>query len=351
MAHRPQQPETLFDGSTADDSAAAKAARELLQNRDKHKREANVKSDVDNLLRAMQVGHVEKEYQTGNGPADFYLPNRRAFIECKAYPLAADPDKPQDRDPPETPLQQLNRYVLTEIEDTLRSPMLPGFEAVWSGADWTGIVTDGSHWHVYRYPHAHNATPRLVERKQLHTEGDVLVALLEQALSVEVPGKTWIPQKPGVLFTDLKDALDDLYRQLPGKAVGPTQTKRNLWLDMMTTSGMVPLDEAGQERLFLSHSFLIVVVRLVSHTLAAPNQPDWESALRDGFASWVLDFDRGRRWAGDVWQRVDGYDWRKRRGDVLRDLYHQYVSEQDRKVFGEYYTPDWLAALMVEEVA
>lgn len=351
MAHLPKQPETLFDAGTTDDSPAAKAARQLLANRNKHKRnEANVQSDVDNLLRAMEVGHIEREYQTATGPADFYLPNRRAFIECKAYPHAADPEKEQDRDPPESPLEQLNRYVLPEIEDTLRSPMLPGFEAVRSSEDWTGIVTDGSNWHVYRYSHAPNAVAQLEKRVQLHTESDVLVALLEQALSIEVPGKTWIPQEPGVLFTDLKEALDDLYRQLPRKAVGPTQTKRNLWLDMMTTSGMVPSDDAGQERLFLSHSFLIVVVRLVSHTLAAPNQPDWTSALQDGFASWVLDFERGRRWVGDVWQLVDGYDWRKRRGDVLRDLYHQYVSEQDRKVFGEFYTPDWLAALMVEEV-
>ena len=164
-------------------------------------------------------------------------------------------------------------------------------------------------------------------------------------------GKEWIPEKPGELFSDLKDDLDDLHLHLPKKAVGPTLTKRKLWVDMMETSGMVPDDDDGQQRLFLAHSFLIVVARLVSHALRGPRQRDaWSLALADGFASWVLDFSRGQRWAWRVWDRVDGYDWRRRRGDVLRDLYHAYVSAQDRKVFGEFYTPDWLAALMVDEV-
>ena len=339
-----------MDGENA--TAATEAARELLQNRVRHRRsEGNVQSDVDALVRAMQVGHIELQYQTGQGPADIYLPNRRAFIECKAFPLAADPDKPQGRNRPESPKQQLDRYVLAEIETEIRSPMLPGLGDAPPNAPWTGIITDGSHWHVYRYPHAADAASELTMSEQIHTEDDALIALLETALSIQVPGKAWIPQQPGELFTDLKDKLDDLYRNLPRKARMPTQTKRQLWLDMMTTSGMVPTDDAGRERLFLAHSFLIVVVRLVSHTLKAPNPPSaWTEALQDGFASWVLDFDRGQRWAARVWQVVDRYDWRRRRGDVLRDLYHQYVAAQDRKVFGEFYTPDWLAALMVEEV-
>ena len=163
-------------------------------------------------------------------------------------------------------------------------------------------------------------------------------------------GKEWIPEAPGDLFSDLKDHLDGLYKDLPKRAEAPTDTKQKLWLDMMQTSGMVPREKPDQQWLFLAHSFLIVVVRLVSHTLRGRKVEDLSEALRDGFASWVLDFERGRKWARQVWERVDGYDWRQRRGDVLRELYHRYVSEADRKVFGEFYTPDWLAAFMVREV-
>ena len=33
----------------------------------------------------------------------------------------------------------------------------------------------------------------------------------------------------------------------------------------------------------------------------------------------------------------------------MQSLYMKFVSERDRRVFGEYYTPDWLAALVVDE--
>ena len=182
-------------------------------------------------------------------------------------------------------------------------------------------------------------------------ESEELVAFLAETLGSEMLGKEWVPEKPGALFSDLKAELDDLHRTLPRKARGSTETKHRLWLDLMKTSGMVPGNKRGQERLFIAHSFLIVVVRMVSHTLTGTRVKDeWKSALKDGFASWVLDFSRGQRWAERTWERTNGYDWRKRRGDVLRDLYHEHVAKEDRKVFGEFYTPDWLAAMMVEEV-
>ena len=242
--------------------------------------------------------------------------------------------------------------MLAEIQNELgMQPSLPGLATDIPAGGWTGIVTDGSSWHVYRYPDEPDATGSLESSHQFVNEAEALAEFLADALGTDMVGKEWIPEKPGELFSDLKNELDALHRQLPRKAIAPTLTKQKLWLDMMRTSGMVPTGEAGRKRLFLAHSFLIVVVRLVSHTLAGVRQGDeWMSVLTDGFASWVLDFSRGQNWAERVRNLVDGYDWRRRRGDVLRELYHRYVAEQDRKVFGEFYTPDWLAALMVGEV-
>ena len=333
--------------SSGKSQAIVDAGAHLLGNRHRHRTEGNVQSDVEALLRAMDVGTIESHYQLGNDQADIYLPNRRAFIECKPYPKAADPEKQQSRKIPESPRQQLDRYVRAEIKNELS--MLPGLSGA-PDADWIGIVTDGAHWHVYRYPHEARATSSPQSQELFVNEADALAKFLRNTLGAEMVGKEWIPGEPGELFTDLKTELDDLYRYKPSKADAPTLTKRKLWLDMMQTSGMVPADKAGQERLFLAHSFLIVVARMVSHTLNARRGEPWKPALRDGFAAWVLDFARGDAWTDKVWDRVDGYDWRRRRGDVLRDLYQRYVSEQDRKVFGEFYTPDWLAALMVEEV-
>ena len=48
--------------------------------------------------------------------------------------------------------------------------------------------------------------------------------------------------------------------------------------------------------------------------------------------------------------RIHSYEWRKTQGDVLRPLYEQFVDKSDRNDFGEVYTPDWLAEMMVKEV-
>ncbi len=329
------------------DEQIAEAATRLLANRERHRTEGNVQSDIEALLRALGVGTIESHYQIGSEQADIYLPNRRAFIECKAYPKAADPDKPQSRKKPETPREQLDRYVHAQIEYEASTV----FSAAGQNAGWLGIVTDGSNWHIYRYPNEAAAEGDPVEHAHFLTEADALATLLANQLGADMVGKEWIPEKPGDLFSDLKDRLDLLHAQLPPSVAETTATKHKLWLDMMETSGMVPADDAGKDRLFLAHSFLIAVVRLVSHSLKPlRGRSASESAIKDGFASWVLDFERGRRWISDLWELVDNYDWQSRRSDVLRDLYHSYVDPEDRKVFGEFYTPDWLAALMVQEV-
>ena len=326
------------------------AAKRLLSNRSRHHIEGNVQRDVEALVQSIpDIGTVESQYQTGQGRADIYLPNRKVIIECKGYPKAKDPEKPQARQDAEPIQRQLDRYVRSEIDHERGS--LPAQGERWpTEAGWTGIVTDGTHWHVYRYSLAPSVDSNKEPLREFRTESEPLAAFISETLGSDKVGKEWIPESPGELFSNLKKQLDDYYRELPGKAQAATETKRKLWLDMMRTSGMVPSDSAGQERLFLAHSFLIVIVRLVSHSLRNRGANELQDALSDGFAGWVLDFERGRKWVQEVWKRVDDYDWRRRKVDVLRELYHRYVNEADRKVFGEFYTPDWLAAFMVREV-
>ena len=181
--------------------AVSSADQLLSSNRNRHRTEANVRSDIVVMLREMNLGTIELEYQTGEGPVDIFLPNRSSFIEVKAYPNASDPDSIQSgRD--ETIRQQLDRYVHAEIEqeDILKS--------IDSSSTWTGIITDGRHWHFYEYPHELKSTPKLIESLSLINESQKLIESLVSVLGSEMQGKEWIPAEPYMLFSSFKEELD-----------------------------------------------------------------------------------------------------------------------------------------------
>ena len=98
--------------------------------------------------------------------------------------------------------------------------------------------------------------------------------------------------EPADLFRDHEKALGSLYRQLPRAVRTRTETKRQLWLDMLRVSGIAPHDNDA-DRLFVTHSLLIAIARLVAHGLTRDRE-DWRAALDDGFVSWISDSHPGR---------------------------------------------------------
>ena len=115
---------------------------------------------------------------------------------------------------------------------------------------------------------------------------------------------------------------------------------------MLRVSGIAPHDnDAG--RLFVTHSLLIAIARLVAHGLTRDRGG---LARRPRRRLRVLDLGpgpgMGRRAAPDHREaRLEAPP--ARRHAVL--VHRVRVGPGDRKVFGEYYTPDWLAALIVRE--
>ena len=270
----------------------------------------------------------------------------RTIIETKTNGLADHPNKPQARENNETPLQQLERYLRAEITTEL------GYLDLENQGDrpWLGILTDGCVWHAWRYAHEANAT-----RQELFTDfrpsnATELIARIGPLFGGNPVGKPWIPERPQEIFKDSLPKLDNVMGTLSDRAQRETDTKRLLWLDMLRTSSMAPDNDYQQQRLFVAHSFLVTIARGVVHTVACPNEyPDPKRILEDGFVAWILESHAGRRWAQELLDRVHGYEWRRRHGDVLRSVYEAFIDADDRKIFGEYYTPDWLAELLVEE--
>lgn len=314
-------------------------------------REARLRAELDNICR--ELGYdTDIEYQTGEGPADIYLPTRRAFIETKGFGLA-DPNRPSSSG--ETQEEQCERYVKAEHNRELNWLDLNQTRSL----PWQAILTDGHKWWVWCW----NATAdgKLAE-KFLYAEREFLQGQDEDAiiwlreLTHESTGKPWIPANPYAEFEIYIPQLRKIHDDL--KSDQATVTKYDLWLDMLKASGCAPEDDVQARDLFLNHTLLVTIARAVINTLRSPaNQKSAEYAMSEGFAAWPqarnqfgATHNEGLRWIESVFATADKFDWRRRAKDVMRNLYEQLIPVAQRKAYGEYYTPDWLAGMLVERI-
>ena len=321
------------------------AANQLLL-ADRDRLEASIRYDIVQMLDTMSIDY-ELEYQTDSGPADIYLYRMRVFLETKASGLADHPDNPQPRENKESPRAQLERYILSEITREMGMLELDGF----ADRKWVGILTDGHLWHAWSYDHDETASATQLFRDFRPKSSEELLQKLSFLTTDEPIGKPWIPANPRSVFQQDLIQLDEIYTNLPKIFRSSTETKINLWLEMLRTACMEPENDASKHKLFVRHTFLVCLARGIVFTLTSPSSDiDSEEVLGDGFIAWVIESTKGKNWSKAFLQRIQQYEWRRRRGDVLRSLYEQIVDPIDRKIFGEYYTPDWIAEWLVEEV-
>ena len=245
----------------------------------------------------------------------------------------------------ESPKQQLDRYVQalrTRHHDQLNlhdAPVRP----------WIGVVTDGHIWHAWRYPHDGGDTAEV----ECNFVADQPSSLIRWLRGIVAAGRPWPPDNLADMLRPRLDEWLDFYHGLTGDANAHASTKLELWADMMRVAGMLPDNAGAQHRLFVRHSFLVTVARTVIWQLN--HRHDWDPAnqqdiIGDGFVAWIGSRGKGRELAQDLIRRIGRWDWHGPEGDILRDLYTNLIDPVDRHDFGEVYTPDWLAELIVETV-
>ena len=179
---------------------------------------------------------------------------------------------------------------------------------------------------------------------------------LRQVFTDEAVEKPVVPENPTDIFLPHLEPLKDIYAELVNEPA--TQTKQKLWLDMLRGSGCAPESKDEQLEQFISHTLLVTIARAVIATVS-----DWErsedpvSIMAEGFASWPQNRNERRpthtagvEWTREVFHTAATYDWRPRTRDVLRNIYQDLIPKEQRKAFGEYYTPDWLASMLAERV-
>lgn len=306
--------------------------------------EKEIESAIRDLVRGM--GFTARSQSTQSGQADIYLPENNLVIETKDRGKVNPSASGSLED--ETQQEQLERYVF-DLHASRRGQL--GFT---ENRYWRGLLTDGMDWYIYFWlendRHELYLLSSDTERPPI-TDPKFLVDWLSGFIG-DAPEKYELPQDLARVFAGSREGLRKIYRDLSN--VQDTITKFELWKDMMRGSGF---DVAGSEEdLFIDHTFLVTVSEAVIASLSE-DTTDPCDVMSDGFASWPQRRGQhgplhhaGAEWVRRVFENADLYDWRSRERDVLRVLYQDIIDSQHRKSFGEFYTPDWLAQLVVDEV-
>ena len=355
--------------SVSEDARAQ--ARRLATAR--HPNEEAVRMRLGVLLESLGYD-VEPEYTVSDGGRmDIFLPQRRVVFETKRTG-GADPESVRDTDSGETQFGQCERYVRAEWERERARFDLGEL----GDLPWRAVLTDGRIWWMWQWEILSNGE---LSSAQLMVSGerysgksaDSLAGWLGSDIFARVHGKPWAPRNPAQLFESLRDQLrNEIYPALKDDA--GTRTKRDLWLDVLRSSGNAPSGELEQrpegspysttpegDELFVTHTILITIARAVGRSLQGGQRDPGDDPLSyvdEGFAAWPFapgadgqpTHQPGADWVRRVFEVAEGYDWRARSRDVLRTLYQDMVPSEQRQAFGEFYTPDWLAEMLAERL-
>ena len=291
------------------------------------------KANIREWLHSIGFPRVEVEYTTDEGRADLYIPSRRIIFETKENGKADDPfKKGTGVRPGETVFEQLSRYLESERAHEQR---YLDEDAENTNQPWIGIITDSRTWWIWEW----NYTPNIVSGwKGTQLTQSNINWLARYLLARKQVGKEWVrPENLREIFEGLLKDLHDIYHNERGSP--DIETQRALWFRQLEISGNAPQTEDAKNELFVLHSMLISISVHISAIYS-------KTERQFGFASWV----KNTQWSKQLVEKIQQYNWRQPRGDILRSLYMEMVDKEHRHLYGEYYTPDWLAGKLCEEV-
>ena len=303
--------------------------------------EQRLHSTLQHLFPNLDYPHIAVQYQSGDGPIDVYC--RNVVFETKR-PGRKDDARVKPDGSTETPEEQALRY----LNALSRQNSLFDYHSI----GWRACVTDGREWSFYHYDrNANELKPDDTLRLENEPDDE---ALLEKLFHfVDRTTKMAPPVDNSKWADDLAQPFFDLAARY--EATPDYQVKLDLWRNVLSGAFITPQGDANAERhLFARHTMLVVLARAVAATLIDSSQParGQHNSLADGFPNWLIDAagDEGETAIANLVSVVNRYEWRRSNRDTLKDLYHAVIPRDIRHDFGEYYTPDWLARAVCEQV-
>ena len=240
----------------------------------------------------------------------------------------------------------------------------------------TGILTDGKHW-LLRWPGAGEVKTGPPYGFTLQNpEGWLpLYEWLQDSALVSLehikPDRETIENHFGpasVRYQQDIAALKILYRRNAG--LETVRVKRQLWFDLLRAAlGEIASTQEELDSLFIRHTYLSAVVGMAVQAsfgidlrqLAESDPADLVSGRRlrastglqgvveSDFFSWPAEVG-GVPVLQGLARRAARFDWLQALPTIASTIYESIIPAQERRDLGEYYTPDWLAWAMVQEL-
>lgn len=203
---------------------------------------------------------------------------------------------------------------------------------------WKGVLTDGSDWYFYSYMSGKPLPPYRSHLTLPQDRGKLEAELLQ---TIDASRLAAPPTDSSAWFEGLLQPLSALASQVAGEPY--FDVKQQLWKDLLAGAHIVPPGDPGAELdLFVRHTLLVATARLVAKTVTRS-----KSDVMGSFMVWLEE--AGGAEMLILEKEIARYRWDVGR-DLLKDIYHNAIPTDIRHDFGEYYTPDWLAQAVVEEV-
>ncbi|MFZ1753159.1 MAG: N-6 DNA methylase [Caldilineaceae bacterium] len=320
-----------------------------LVNRGGSRTEADIQADVRGLLLLPQlqlddddIRIVSLEAQLGDG--------RRIDVEIGCAAIEIKKDLRPRRVKAEA-VVQLRGYV----EQRTRS----------TGTRYVGILTDGVEWHCYdlvgddfRAVSSFDAQSSDVARLAVWLEGVLATARGIPATAAEISTRLGAGSSAHALDRATIAGLYEVNRDLP-----TVRMKRGLWSKLLTSTLGNQFEDTDE--LFVEHTLLVNSAEIVAHSVlgldvttidpqdvlagTAFTRSSIYGVVEQDFFDWPLEVVGGPEFVRALTRRLARFEWATVEQDVLKTLYESVITPETRKRLGEYYTPDWLAQLVVEE--
>ncbi len=337
------------------------AAAAILQRHDNNESEANITSAVRDFLlstRLVDANEVAEEVPPSDHSVRAVdLTALDTFIEVKKRIGTTDGFNP-------------NENYVRQLDEYLAESMTHG-----QGARM-GILTDGRYW-LLRWPNAGEVKTTRPHAFTLESAAgwlplyewlrdEALVALNDipaQRTDVE---RHFGPNSPSYQ-RDIA-VLNALYQETKDRET--VRVKCRLWENLLQAAlGEIAQTPKQLDDLFVRHTYLSMVVGMVVQAYfgmdireQAANDPTdllygrqfrddtgLQDIIESDFFAWPAEVG-GQPLIETMARRVARFNWKEAPADIASTLYEAVIPPDERRRLGEYYTPEWLAQAMVQEV-